>query len=147
MSALKMNAEQIHDFLNNYFPRANRFPTKIESISEDEIRIRLIYDDRFLRPGGTISGPILMTLADTVFFYHILAHLGPVAMAVTSSLSIDFLRRPKAEDVLAIGTMLKLGRRLAVGRVEMFSDKQLVACANVTYSIPNQRSDPETVSK
>lgn len=138
MSETKMTADDIHGFLREHFPQAETFGAKIESIEPDRLRLRLPVDDAHLRPGGTVSGPTLMTLADTAFYFLILARLGPIALAVTTHLSIDFLRRPAPTDVVAEAELLKLGSRLAVGRVTMYSDgaDEPIAHASVTYSIP-----------
>ena len=72
-----------------------------------------------LRPGGTLSGPTLMTMADTAMYFLLLSRLGPVALAVTTSLSINFLRRPPPADLLATARLLKLGSKLAVGEVHI----------------------------
>jgi len=91
-----------------------------------------------LRPGGTVSGPTLMGLADGAAYCLILAHIGPVALAVTSSLNITFLRKPQPAGVEAEATFLKLGRKLAVVEVRLRSEgsPELVAHAVVTYAIP-----------
>ncbi len=90
------------------------------------------------RPGGTLSGPSLMALADCAAYLVIIGQIGPVALAVTTSLHIDFLRKPDLVDVVAVGTLLKLGRQLGVAEVAMFSvgSDAVVAKAQVTYSIP-----------
>ena len=90
------------------------------------------------RPGGTVSGPALMTLADCTAWLAIVSQIGPVALSVTTSLHIDFLRKPALVDVEAEGRLLKLGRRLAVVEVAMSSvgSKEVIAKAQVTYSIP-----------
>jgi uncharacterized protein (TIGR00369 family) len=91
-----------------------------------------------LRPGGTVSGPTLMGLADGAAYCLILAHIGPVALAVTSSLNITFLRKPQPTGIEAEATFLKLGRKLAVVDVRLRSEERpdLVAQAVVTYAIP-----------
>jgi uncharacterized protein (TIGR00369 family) len=134
---LKMNAEEIRDFMEKFFPQA-RMPIEIEELREQFLRIRVPVTDRYLRPGGTVSGPALMSIADTAMYYLVLAMIGPVALALTTNLNIDFLRAPKLADIIAETEMLKLGKRLAVGRVTIFSDGMdgPVAHATVTYSIP-----------
>jgi acyl-coenzyme A thioesterase PaaI-like protein len=90
------------------------------------------------RPGGTVSGPSLMALADCTAWLVIVGQIGPVALSVTTSLHIDFLRKPALVDVVAVGTLLKLGKRLAVAEVALYSVESdpVVAKAQVTYSIP-----------
>ena len=101
--------------------------------------IALVFDplERHLRPGGTISGPALFTLADYAAYGVILAHIGPVALAVTTHLSINFLNRPRPGRLTGHARLLKLGRRLAVVDIAITdADGLLVAQANATYSIP-----------
>ena len=101
--------------------------------------VRLNADDRHLRPGGTVSGPSMFGLADVAIYLAILSRIGPVALAVTTGATIDFLRKPEAgADLLAETRLLKLGRRLAVGEALLFSEGQVapVARASMTYSIP-----------
>lgn len=97
-----------------------------------------------LRPGGTISGPSLMALADTAMWVALLAMIGREPLSVTSHLDIDFLRKPDPADVVARATLHKIGRRLAVGDVLMYSDGETQPCArsSVTYAIPATRLDP-----
>jgi acyl-coenzyme A thioesterase PaaI-like protein len=136
---LRMTASDIERFLAEHFPQAAGFGT-IEHVDRESLRLRVPFRDDYLRPGGTLSGPTLMTAADTSVYFLILANLGPVALAVTTSLDIHFLRRPAARDLLAEARLLKLGKRLAVGDVLMRIDGQPepVAQANVTYSIPER---------
>ena len=92
-----------------------------------------------LRPGGTVSGPVLMTVADVALYVAILGEIGIVPLAVTTSLSINFLRKPPASNrIVGICKLMKLGKSLAVGEVSMYSEgsKEPVAHAVGTYSIP-----------
>ncbi len=134
----KMTIEELEAFYANHFPQIDSRRFIIEEIKDGSLRVRLLYDDLNLRPGGTISGPALMALADSAMYSMLLAMIGPVPLAVTTSLNINFLRKPAPVDVIAKAEMLKLGRRLAVGSVTMFSDgdDEPVAHATVTYSIP-----------
>ena len=105
------------------------------------VTLRLRVAERHLRPGGTVSGPSIFALADVAVYLAILSRIGPVALAVTTNCAIDFLRKPaSARDLLAEAQLLKLGRRLAVGDVRVFSDgvAEPVARAGLTYSIPPQ---------
>lgn len=135
---LKLDAAGIEAFLAEHFPGAHGW-ARIEEVTADRVVLRVPYKDRYLRPGGSISGPTLMTLADTAAYFLVLANVGPVILAVTSNLNIHFLRRPAPADVLGEATLLKLGRRLAVIDVRMFSDgePEPVAHATVTYAIPS----------
>jgi uncharacterized protein (TIGR00369 family) len=102
--------------------------------------MRMAYHDRHIRPGGTLSGPSIMTLADLALYVAILAQIGPVALAVTTNLSFNFLRKPAQGDLIAECRLLKLGKRLAVGEVVLRSDGETdIAChATGTYSIPDR---------
>ncbi len=137
-----MTADELESFIEAHFPKKDSFNFRVELVEEKFVRLRLNYDSRHLRPGGTISGPTLMTLADTAMYLAVLAMIGPVALAVTTNLNINFLRKPSQRDVIAECKLLKLGSRLAVGDVLMFSDGEddPVAQATLTYSIPPSRN-------
>jgi len=137
----RMTASEITSFMRKVFPQA-RMPVEIEELRDGFLRIRAPVTDRYLRPGGTISGPVLMTIADTAMYYLVLGAIGPVALALTTNLNINFLRAPKPADVIAEAEMLKLGSRLAVGQVTIYSagSDDPVAHATVTYSIPPDAS-------
>ena len=134
----KLSAEEIAEFLNEVFPGAMENFT-IEEVQPMRARIRMPFQTRQLRPGGTISGPSLMALADTGLWVALLAMIGRVPLSVTSHLDIDFLRKPAPTDVIAHTTLHKLGKRLAVGDVLMYSDGESMPCAraSVTYAIPS----------
>jgi acyl-coenzyme A thioesterase PaaI-like protein len=99
-------------------------------------RMTIAEIEELMRAGGTISGPALMLLADTAAYFLTLALAGPVPSAATANLDIHFLVRPKPGDIVAIATMLRLGRRLAVSKVDLRSGDDLVAHATVTYALP-----------
>jgi uncharacterized protein (TIGR00369 family) len=134
----KMTVEELEQFLDRHFPDMAQRAVSVESVAENFARVRLRYHDRHLRPGGTIAGPSLMMLADMAMYMALLAMIGPVALAVTTNLNINFLRKPAQADVIGECKILKLGKRLAVGEVTMYSegDTEPVAHATVTYSIP-----------
>lgn len=135
---LVMTPDDLLKFLDEHFPQAAQFGLRIEHLDETTIRLRLPVNDKDLRPGGTVSGPTLVWLADVGFYLLILARLGPVALAVTTNLTINFMRRPEPGDLVGEGRMLKLGRSLAVGDFTVFSGGKTepVAHATLTYSIP-----------
>lgn len=111
----------------------------VDRADEAGVTLRLRVAERHLRPGGTVSGPAMFGLADVAVYLAILSRIGPVALAVTTNCSIDFMRKPAAgRDVLAGARLLKLGRVLAVGDVLLFSEggTEPVARASMTYSIP-----------
>lgn len=111
----------------------------VERADAAGVALRLRVAERHLRPGGTVSGPSIFALADVALYLAILSRIGPVALAVTTNCAIDFLRRPEAgRDLIAEARLLKLGARLAVGDVLVFSEgtEAPVARAGLTYSIP-----------
>lgn len=132
-----MTPDDLHRFLEEHFPQA---PTgiSVESVSDTVIRVRHKTHDGHLRPGGTISGPTLMAMVDCGFYLLLLARLGPVAMAVTTNLNINFMRKPEPGDLVGEGRLLKLGKTLAVGDFTIWSagKDDPVAHATVTYAIP-----------
>ena len=138
----KMTAQEVEDFIFSHFPtRDQQRHFLVEKVEEMSAQVRMVYHEKQLRPGGTISGPALMALADTAMWAVLVAMIGPVALAVTTNLNINFLRKPEQKDVIAEVRLLKLGKRLAVGDVVMYSDgdPQPVAHATLTYSIPPNR--------
>jgi uncharacterized protein (TIGR00369 family) len=132
-----MDRAEFQAFLDGAFPDAPP-PYVIEEVADWGVRIRLPVTTAHSRPGGTVSGPTLMAMADAAAWLAILAQIGPVALAVTTSLHIDFLRKPDLVDLVAEGRLLKLGKQLAVADVGLRSHdhQDLVAKAQVTYSIP-----------
>lgn len=134
----RMSVDELEQFLDDHFPDMAQRAVSVERVDENFARVRLRYHDRHLRPGGTIAGPSLMMLADMAMYMALLAMIGPVALAVTTNLNINFLRKPAQADVIGECKILKLGKRLAVGEVTMYSegDTEPVAHATVTYSIP-----------
>lgn len=139
--ALKMDAEALHAFLQSDFPQVGDLFT-VEAIEEMAIRVRCHVKERHLRPGGTVSGPTMFSLADVSVYLAVLAMIGPRGLAVTTSCSMDFMRKPVAgRDLIGECRLLKLGRVLAVGDVLIRSDgsEDVVARASMTYSIPPAR--------
>ncbi len=131
-----MNADELNAYLAEIFPDGR--VSTIEYADGKMTRTRCIYDPKQLRPGGTLSGPTMMALADTAVYALVLSAIGKVPLAVTTNLSINFLRKPQPADLIAEARMLKLGKALAVGDVVIRSDggDDVVAHAVVTYSIP-----------
>jgi uncharacterized protein (TIGR00369 family) len=131
-----LSVENLQQISREAFPDL-AVPT-VESLDGDTLVLAQSQSSRNTRPGGTLSGPTLMALADHAAWLIILAHIGPVLLAVTTSLHIDFLRKPDVTDLLAKARLIKLGRRLAVVDVELFSrgSAELAAKAQVTFSIP-----------
>ena len=135
-----MSLAEVLDFLEREFPQmhAGGRSYHLEAVGPLSARMRMDHHERHLRPGGTVSGPSMMALADLVLYAAILANIGPVALAVTTNLSFNFLRRPGATGLVAEARLLKLGRRLAVGEVASAArgSDDLVCHATGTYSIP-----------
>lgn len=136
----RMSVDELEQFLDSHFPDMAQRAVSVERVDENFARVRLRYHGRHLRPGGTIAGPSLMMLADMAMYMALLGMIGPVALAVTTNLNINFLRKPAQADVIGECKILKLGKRLAVGEVTMYSegDTSPVAHAMVTYSIPEK---------
>ena len=131
-----MSIAELSVFFKNDFPQAEFV---IESVGEKTATIRKKIDNRHLRPGNTVSGPVMMEVADTALYVAILAELGLVASAVTTNLNINFLRKPSADrDILATCSLIKLGRSLVIGEVSVYSEGKAepVAHAVGTYAIP-----------
>lgn len=120
-----------------------RSGVKVEAVEAGYVRARLPFDPMSIRPGGTISGPTMMGLADYTIYAVVMSLIGPVKLAVTTNLNCNFLRRPKPGDLIAEGTILKLGKRLAVGEVSIYSDGEDEPVAHVvaTYSIPPEAGE------
>ena len=135
---LKMDVPALHGFMVQAFAQvADDF--RVENLTEDGLNVRMMIAERHLRPGGTVSGPSMFALADVAIYLAVLSRIGPVALAVTTNCSIDFMRKPEAgRDLIAEARLLKLGRALAVGDVLIRSEgrPQIVARASLTYSIP-----------
>ena len=139
---MQMDAEALQAFLARDFAQVAA-DFGVERADSDGVVLRLVVADRHLRPGGTVSGPAMFGLADVAMYLAILSRIGPVALAVTTNCSIDFMRKPAAGcDLLAHARVLKLGKTLAVGDVLIFSDGQAepVARAGLTYAIPSARA-------
>ena len=109
-----------------------------EVIEAGRVTLRMPFDQGLLRPGGTVSGPVMLALADVAVYVLVLGLIGPVELAVTTSLNANFLRRPRAADLIAEARILKLGKRLAVGEVTIHSEgeDEPVCHVTATYSIP-----------
>ncbi len=137
----ELNAERLTAFLGKEFPQIGLGRNfTIEAAGAMGATLRLHFRPDHLRPGGTISGPTIFALADVALYVAILARIGEVELAVTTNLAINFLRKAGPGDLIGEARLLKLGKRLAVGEVAMFSygSPEMVAHATGTYSIPPQ---------
>ena len=111
----------------------------VDAITDDGVIVRYQVNERNSRPGGTLSGPTMMMLADTAAWVAIMSRVGPELLAVTTSLTINFLRKPSISDLVAEASLDKLGRKLGVVSVRLYSEgtRDLVATASVTYARPS----------
>ncbi len=130
-----LTKDELHSILLEAFPSTTQL---IEAVTDNGVTLRLAVDETHGRPGGTISGPTIMAMADCAAWLAIMSRIGPVVLAVTTSLHIDFLRKPQLRDLLCEAEILKLGARLGIVHVRVHSEgtSELVASAQVTYSIP-----------
>jgi acyl-coenzyme A thioesterase PaaI-like protein len=131
-----ISKEELTEFLHSEFPQIK---CSIDEVGNRGaiVRHRVVQDE--LRPGGTVSGPVMMTTADVALYVAILGEIGLVPLAVTTSLTINFLRKPSPQkDIIGKCTLIKVGRILVVGEVELYSDGEAEPVAHVigTYSIP-----------
>lgn len=138
MTDAAMTIDEILALLRAGFSRWDDSGVSIESAGHRAARLRMRVGGQSIRPGGTVSGPTMFMLADTALYVAVLASVGPKPLAVTTNMSINFLRKPALKDLVADCRLLKLGKRLAVGDVTLYSDgeEEPVAHATGTYSIP-----------
>ncbi len=143
----KITIQDFHQLATERLPFAELMGLQLQSIDSEGVWMRACYSDKFLRPGGTIAGPVMMGLADAAIYALVLSRIGPVELAVTTSLNINFLRKPQPGDIVARATPLKFGKRLVIGEVALYSadknkatseftNSEIVAHATATYSIP-----------
>jgi len=134
----RLTAAEVTALLDVAFPGYAEHGPRVVEVSPGRIRLLRPYVEGLLRPGGVISGPNLMALADTAAYALVLAHLGDQLMAVTSQLSMNFLRGAKPGDLHAEAELLHLGRRNAVSDVRLWTEApdRLAAQAVVTYALP-----------
>ncbi len=137
---LKFTATELAEYASEVFPQADRYQFTISDLQPGKIRIEFPVSDSDLRPGNTVSGPSMFALADVAAYFLTLAYIGREALAVTTNLNINFVSKPVG-DLYAIGNMLKIGKRLSVTEVSIYTktDEMLVAHATATYSIPPNR--------
>lgn len=138
---LKMTMDELQAFNESVFPQV-RGQFTILDLEPNQITVRMNINEGHLRPGGTVSGPSMFSLADCCFYMVTMAMIGPESLTVTTNLSIDFMRKPEPTNLIGKGEILKLGKTLSVGHVTIFSEgsDKAVAHANVTYAIPPKRS-------
>jgi acyl-coenzyme A thioesterase PaaI-like protein len=127
---------EVEYFMRTEFPQAKCI---VDAVGEQSATVRHAIGFDELRPGGTVSGPVLMTIADYALYVAILGEIGIVSLAVTTSLTINFMRKPSStKDIIGKCTLLKIGKTLIVGEVSLYSEGDTKAVAHVvgTYSIP-----------
>ncbi len=137
-----LSADAVGRLIDDAFPGVNagRRTIVIESVADRSARVRLLLDERNIRPGGTLSGPAMFMLADFTIYVALIATLGPAAIAaVTSNLNINFLTRPDPADLIGEARIIRLGRRLAYAEVAISADggHELLAHATSTYVLPS----------
>jgi uncharacterized protein (TIGR00369 family) len=144
MAAPKLERQELTELLRAEFPEMFNAESgyAIEKVWHGGAVVRRHFEKSSLRPGGTLSGATMMALADFAMYVAVLAAIGWVPLAVTTNLTINFLKKPAPRDLLAEVRLIKLGKRLAVGDVGIRSegDEDLVAHVTTTYSIPPQAS-------
>jgi uncharacterized protein (TIGR00369 family) len=142
MAAPKVTRKKLEALLRAEFPQMFNPESgyALEKLWYGGCRVRRHFHPKSLRPGGTVSGPIMMALADFAMYLAVLSAIGWVPLAVTTNLSINFLRKPAPRDLIAQARLIKLGKRLAVGEIGIRSDgaDDLVAHATATYSLPER---------
>jgi uncharacterized protein (TIGR00369 family) len=141
LSAPRLDAGRIAELVDIRFPQIHTGGRTmlIEEVTHASARVRMVADPRHMRPGGTISGPAMFALTDFSVYVAIIASLGePGFDWMTSSLNINFLTRPSATDMTAVTRLIRLGRRTAVGEVELYSEgvADMVAHATANYALP-----------
>jgi len=133
-----MDIAEFESMMAAEFPQAARLGAEIEHLDDAGIHLRLTVAERHLRPGGTVSGPGMMELCDFAVYLPVLSRVGPVALAVTTNLNINFMRKPETGEIIADARLMKLGKHLAVGEVTIGSPGEAEAYAHttLTYAIP-----------
>ena len=143
MKAPALTADEIAEVLHKEFPQAfyEGCGLSIERVDYGNIRVRRHFHENTIRPGGTISGPTMMELADFAMYVAVFSAVGRQPLAVTTNLNINFMRKPDPGHRVGEGRLLKLGKTLAVGDFTIWNEgeKDPVAHATVTYSIPPKR--------
>src|SRR5215470_9304481 len=136
-TASKVTTHEFEELIRNTIPMFALFDFNVEAIEHGSARVRIRYNEKLIRAGGTIAGPILFTATDIALYAVVLSLIGPDPMAVTSQLDLHFLRKPGAADLVAHGTVLRAGRSLVVGEVKIFSEgfAEPVAHAVGSYAV------------
>jgi uncharacterized protein (TIGR00369 family) len=138
LGASAITAEEFLAVLRANMPETHELDLRIEKLVRGEVKVRLAHDDRRLRPGGTISGPTLVMLADLALYAMTMSLVGREPLAVTTDMTIHFLRKPAPAALVCTATVLKSGKRLVVGAAELMTEGESDPVAHVvgTYSVP-----------
>ncbi|MBM3569254.1 MAG: PaaI family thioesterase [Alphaproteobacteria bacterium] len=138
MTAPRIDAAEVERISREDVPSVGPEGVRVLALGEGSCSVWLPYDPRSIRPGGTISGPTMMGLADFALYVAVMTAIGPVKLAVTTDLTCHFLRRPEPRPLVAHAKLLKLGRRLAIGEVAVHAEGETEPVAHIvaTYSIP-----------
>lgn len=141
---MTLTAADINAVIRQGLPAAESSGFRVEEVTAEGVICRMVHSAAQLRPGGTLSGPTMMALADAAMYAAVMSRLGRLEMAVTQNININFLARPRPADLIALAAVLKLGRRTVVIDVKIFSEGKpdLVAHATGTYSLPPSPSAP-----
>ena len=136
-----MGVDEVNAFIDRVYPELARngdhyYTTEI---SPGGCVVRIDADHRHVRPGGTVSGPVLFNLADMTGYVLVVSHIGPEALCVTTNVGINFLSKAMPGPIDAHGRILRLGRSLMVYEVSIMAAGDIVAHATGTYSIPPKR--------
>jgi len=148
----RLSKDQVMALVDEHFPQVHEGNGRVslEFLAPMTARVRMAHDPRAIRPGGTISGPAMFKLADFSVYAIVLGELGAAALqAVTTNMTMNFLSRPQPGDMIAHARLIKLGKRLAVAEVELYSDGRpdMVAHATATYALPPVNSESGEVGK
>jgi uncharacterized protein (TIGR00369 family) len=138
MSASAITAEEFLDVLRQNMPETHTLDLRIDRLVRGEVTVRLAHDDKRLRPGGTISGPTVFMLADLALYAVTMSIVGLEPLAVTTDITIHFLRKPAPAALVCMAKVLKAGKRLVVGSAEVSTEGASEPVAHVvgTYSVP-----------
>ncbi|MES2488442.1 MAG: PaaI family thioesterase [Pseudomonadota bacterium] len=138
---VKLSGEKIEQLIQMGFGAKEKMFT-IENLVPGSLRLVIPYQTRMLRPGNVLSGPSLFTAADLAMYALVMSHIGPELMAVTANMNLNFLNKATPGNIIADGRLLKLGRKLAVMEVSLYSSaapETMVAHATGSYSLPSKR--------
>jgi uncharacterized protein (TIGR00369 family) len=138
---MSLDASAVEQIIRQGVPAFGEGGIRVEQVGDGRARVRQPFRENLIRPGGTLSGPTMMGLADSAMYAAILGQLGRLEMAVTQNLNINFLARPEPCDLIAEAEIIRLGRRSAVLEVRLFSEgsDRLVAHVTGIYALPATR--------